>query len=430
MKIIPKIYFGWWINIVNAILGGLSGGFRSQGFSALFKPIAAELDLSRAGASIAPGISTLQNGTTFALAGWLSDRFGPKWIMISGAGAMALGLVLMYFIKTALSYYIIWGVVISAGASFGFSVSQDKMLTDWFVSKRGLALGLRFAIMGVVAASILPLISWLIIGFGWRMTCLIWGGVIFTGIPLMLYFVRQKRPEYYGLLPDGAEVKSNSEPFSDDMMVKGLEYAAGFQEIEFTLKEAMLTSTYWMLTAAWILHGVIFHGFMVHCIPFLTDMGIDPVSAGGLMGMMVFFTIPSRFFGGIIADRFKKENLKYLLSASFSLTAIGIVNLFLVESMANIYILLVFLGLGSGSFIPLDIVIRGRFFGRKAYGSIQGSSAVISVPVTFSSPIFTGWVYDLTGNYMIAFLIFCLIAVASAIMLLFLKSPKLPEIKE
>jgi cyanate permease len=165
---------------------------------------------------------------------------------------------------------------------------------------------------------------------------------------------------------------------------------------------------------------------MVHCIPFLTDLSIDPVSAGGLMGMMVFFTIPSRFFGGIIADRFKKEQLKYLLSASFSLTAVGILNLFLSESMTSIYIFLILLGLGSGSFIPLDIVIRGRFFGRKAYGSIQGSTAVISVPVTFSSPIFTGWAYDLTGNYMTAFFIFCLIAVVSAIMILFIKSPKLP----
>ena len=422
-----RIYFGWWICIVNALLGGLAGGFRNQGFSALFKPIAEELDLTRAGASVASGISTIQNGIIFALAGWLSDRFGPKWVIIPGSCVMGLGLALMYFVNSALRYYIVWGIIMTSGASFAFSVSQDKMLTDWFISKRGLALGVRFAILGVVASLVLPAISWLILKLGWRLTCLLWGGVIFCGLPIMFIFVPRRRPEYYGLLPDGAELKSDPDSASDDIVEKGIEYAVGLQETEFTLKEAMLTPTYWFLTGAWVVHGIIFRGVSVHCIPFLTDIGIDPVTAGGLMGMMVMFTIPSRFFGGIIADRFQKEQLKFLLTASFSLNAIGIMSLFLCESMLRVYVLLILLGLGTGSFIPMDIVIRGRYFGRKAYGSIQGSTAILTVPITFFSPIFTGWIYDTTGDYMNAFLIFGILAFACAVMMLLIRPPRPPS---
>ena len=419
-----KIYFGWWITIVNAILTGLAGGFRTQGFSALFKPIAQDLGLSRAGVSLGPGLSTLLSGFTFALAGWLSDRFGPKWVIITGSVSMGTGLVLMYFVNSPVNYYIIWGVIIAAGTSLGYSVPQDKMLTDWFVSKRGLALGIRFAIVGLVAASIMPVQCWLIVKQGWRMTCLIWGGVVFAGIPLMLYFVRQKRPEYYGLLPDGVKVDKGREYESKDMIIKGQEYAAGFQEMEFSLKEAMKTRTYWLLTIAWISHGIIFHGFTVHCIPFLTDMGIDPVAAGGLMGMMIVFTIPSRFLGGMIADRFEKGHLKYLLSMSFIFTALGISIILLNQSRTALYVLLIFIGLGLGSFIPLDIVIRARFFGRKAYGSIQGSTAMIAVPFMFFSPVCTGWIYDSTGNYKIAFTLFALITFSNAIIILLMNPPK------
>ena len=60
--------------------------------------------------------------------------------------------------------------------------------------------------MGLVPALMLPLVSWLLDTQGWRTTSLIWGGVVFAGIPLTIYIVRQKRPEYYGLLPDGAKV--------------------------------------------------------------------------------------------------------------------------------------------------------------------------------------------------------------------------------
>ena len=186
----------------------------------------------------------------FAITGWLSDKFGPKWVIIAGACILGTGLVLMNFITSAWTYYIVWGVIVTTGHTLAFSVAIDKMLTDWFISKRGLALGIRFAIIGTMGVIVLPIVSWLSVTQGWRMTCLIWSGVIFVGVPLLFYFVRQRRPEYYGLLPDGASVESGIEAGADGMIARGLEYAAGFQETEFTLRQAMKTSSYWMLTVA------------------------------------------------------------------------------------------------------------------------------------------------------------------------------------
>ena len=348
-------------------------------------------------------------------------------MVISGICFMGTGLVLMNFITSPLTFYIAWGVLIGTAHGFGFAIAIDKMLTDWFISKRGLAIGLRFALMGIVGAIILPLISWLITAQGWRITCLIWAGVIFACIPFALYFVRQRRPEYYGLLPDGARLEASTDADREGMIARGVEYAAGFQETEFTLREAMRTPSYWILTVALILFRAVIGGFYIHCIPFLTDMGIDPVVAGSMMAMMVFFTIPSRFLGGAIVDRVSKEHLKFLMAGAFVSMGIGIAAFLLIQTTATVYILLILFGLGSGSFIPLDIVIRGRYFGRNAYGSIQGTSTIFAAPITFFAPVFTGWVYDVTGSYMNAFVIFAVIATFTAFILCLMRAPKLPD---
>lgn len=413
------------MNLVTAIISGLAGSLYSYGASALFKPIASELNLNRASTSVATGIGTLQSGIMFPISGWLSDRYGPRWVVVSGILVISIGFASMYFINSAWTYYLVWGLLVAAGQSLGLSVAIDTMLTNWFVSKRGKAFSLRFATTGILGVVMLPVIAWLIEVHGWRETSLIWAGLMFISVPVAWFFVKQRRPEYYGLLPDGAQWELSPGTDRDAMIAKGVEYANGFQETEFTLKQAIKTSAFWMLTLAWVVFGVLSGGFRIHCIPFLTDMDIDPIVAASMMAMMVFFTIPSQFLSGIIADRVSKERLKLLLAAVFILPAIGLTVFLLSPNLAGVYAFLILYGFGSGAFVPLDIVIRSRYFGRKAYGSIQGSSVIFSAPVSFLAPVYTGWVYDATGSYTNAFILFAALAAFGALLMLLMRLPKL-----
>lgn len=419
-----RIFFGWWIVFITGIISGLGHGFYYYGISVFFKDIASELGLSRAVTSIATGVGRLEGGITSPLTGWLADRYGPKWVIFTGILIVSVGLILMHRITSVWSYMVVWGLIIGIGLNIGLTVPVDKALNDWFINRRGTALGIKFALISVVGVALLPIVSHLVITQGWRTTCFIWGCIMIASAPFALIFVKQKRPEYYGLLPDGALSGLDSDASIDDMIDRGIQYAAGYEETEFRFKDALRTRVYWIVGVAFGVQTAVSGGLNIHIIPFLTDMGIDRTVAGGMMGMMVFFTIPSRFLGGAIADRAGKGGLPFLIAGGFLLQVIGIVSFLITPSVISMYIFLILFGFGSGAGTVLFIAMLARFFGRKAFGSIFGSSIAVRAPASLLAPVFSGWVYDTTGSYTAAFILFAGAAAVAALLMCFTRPKK------
>ena len=128
------------------------------------------------------------------------------------------------------------------------------------------------------------------------------------------------------------------------------------------------------------------------------------------MGLMIFFSIPSGFLSGLMADRIRKDRLKWLLAGAFLFQALGITAFLASQTIAMVYVFLIFYGFGIGPHRPLLIVIKGRYFGRKAYGSIEGTSMMFQAPITLFAPVYVGWVYDRTGSYLSALMLFATLA--------------------
>jgi cyanate permease len=195
---------------------------------------------------------------------------------------------------------------------------------------------------------------------------------------------------------------------------------------EFTLRQALKTSAFWLYLIAYACQFLGQVALYVHLIPFLTDRGISPVSAGFLMGLMLFCTIPSRLITGIIADRIQKGHLSFFMALAFLLQALGIAAFLIKPGMPAIYVFLILYGFGTGAAPVLGVLMRGRFFGRKAYGSISGLSSFILGPVGIAAPIYAGWIYDTTHSYVTAFVLFAALAAVAAVLICFVRPPKAP----
>ena len=210
------------------------------------------------------------------------------------------------------------------------------------------------------------------------------------------------------------------------MIDRGVEYAAEIEEIEFTLRQALRTRTYWLIMVIGAIPDLVYPVMGIHLIPFLTDRGIDPVQAAGMMAIMLSASMPARFVGGLIADRVRRDHLRFLLGAVPLLQAIGITVFLLNQTTAMIYVWFILWGVGFGAGLTIGSLMMTRYFGRKAYGSIEGSSALFMLPIGVVGPIYVGWTYDTSGSYMTAFILLAALLAVSAVLFPLVKPPKPP----
>jgi len=424
----PRIFFGWYTAVVAGSLNLWAAGYYSYGISALFLPISAELGLSRTVVSTAASIGRMEGGFEAPLMGWLTDKYGPKWLIFGGVALAALGLLLMYFVNSVWTFFLFWGVLLGTGHNVTMGVPVQKAVANWFVKKRGLASGTMMVFSGLSGMLVLPLIAWLITVVGWRMSLVIGGAVMgLVGLPLVWFFIKEQRPEYYGLLPDGASVGEETAD-AEQMIARGVKYAAEVDEVEFTLRQAIRTPPFWLLIVAGAGTSLALPALTIHGVPFLVDTGVAPVVAAGMVAIMAGASIPGRLAGGYIADRIGKNYLRFAMAGAYLMQGIGTAIFLLNQSLAMVYVWFIVYGFGLGVGIGFMQPMRARYFGRKALGSIGGWMALGMLPSGVAAPIYLGWVFDKTGSYISAFWIIAGILLISAIFSFFILPPRLPAV--
>jgi len=424
---LPHVFLGWWTVIGGGIIALLGHGYNAYGISALFLPISKELGFNRAATSVASSIGRFQGGIEAPLTGWITDRWGAKWVIFTGVSLISLALLLMQFIHSLWAFYVVWGVMLGTGCNIALTMPMDVTISNWFVKKRGLAISIKWVFSGLSGVLIMPLIAWMINTYNWRTACTV-GGVAMgvLGLPIALFLIKPRRPEYYGLLPDGARIAAEVQTNQERILEKGVQYAAEVKEVEFTLRQSLKTVSFWIMFAVQAVYGVVAPVMTIHCIPFLTDKGIDPVKAAGMMSIWVTASLPTRFIGGWVADRIKINQLRFLTALAYFLQAIGVVFFLKYQTIAIIYVWFILYGFGMGLATVVNPLIRARYFGRKALGSTQGISSMLMTPIGVLAPIYAGWIYDTTGSYMPAFIQFAALLGVASVLALFNLPPKPP----
>jgi MFS-type transporter involved in bile tolerance (Atg22 family) len=227
-------------------------------------------------------------------------------------------------------------------------------------------------------------------------------------------------------MPDGAKIQIPNVTSKDakEMIEAGEKYARSIGEIELTLRQTMKTRAFWILVAYNILYSFFWASIAIHQIPHLTDIGVDPMAAATVLGFMVLMSAPGRVVGGWLSDKLAISNMKYILVAAYSLQAIGMVVLINANSLEWVYVFTVLCGFGGGVAWTSRALLRARFFGRKAFATVFGTITLISLPATIVSPIYVGWVYDVTHSYVNAFTQSLVLLIITIILFLFLKPPQ------
>ena len=363
------------------------GGLYS--FGVFFKPMINEFGWSRASTSGPFSIFALVTGLMGILAGRISDKIGCRWVISVGSILVGAGYIATSRITGLWQFYILYGLIIATGVSAMY-VPFVSLITRWFPHRPGIMLGISIAGIGFGIGTGPLIANKIVINYGWRDTMFVLGAVSLAVIIVLAQIIRQPEatPKNHKNIPI---------PF----------------KLELSFSDALRTQQFWMLFLAWFCYGFFYQLALVHIVPYATDIGMSATSAALIMTTIGLVGTPARVILGILGDKFGNRRT---IITSFLLIALAYLGLILVNSIWMIYVFGVIFGAFSGIGILLAS-IAGEHFGMRSLGAIVGAIFFANSIGSAVSPFLAGSIYDLAGNYFLAFLLCTIFGIAASIIL-------------
>jgi MFS family permease len=360
-----------------------------------------EFGWSRSVLAGAFSVFALVNGAWNPVVGWLTDRFGPRRVVMAGGVVLALALAADSLIATPWHLYVLFGLVTAVGVSTAGWTPAVVMVQRAFTARLGLALGIAGSGIGVGIFLVVPLCQVLIDAFGWRAAFRVLGALCLLWIvPVTWLFVREPGP-----VAAADDVPAASRAPVDDR--------AG--ALDLALGPALMTLTFWLIAGAKFLGNICSQMLLVHQAAYLVDHGITPIVAATVISVVGVSSIVGKTGGGWLSD-FMDREIVYVLGMAAMIVAIVILGLVaLAPSPWTAYGYATLLGLGysvTASLIPA--MVSDRFRGPH-FGAIFGASQVGSAVGSALGSWLAGRIFDVTGSYRLAFVIAAFTAVGGAV---------------
>src|SRR3977135_968969 len=201
-------FYGWTIVAVTFVTMAIGVNARTA-FSLFFPPIIGEFGWERGVTAGAFSFGFVVSAAVSPLIGRMMDRFGPRGVMELGGALVVCCALRAPHATQPWHLYLTIGVMVGAGSvCLGYS-GQSLFLPNWFIRRRGLAMGLAFAGVGIGSVTFLPWVQHMIEQTGWRTACTAMGVMVLVVLAPINLLLR-KRPEDIGLEPDGDAAPSAS----------------------------------------------------------------------------------------------------------------------------------------------------------------------------------------------------------------------------
>ncbi|MFC1944880.1 MFS transporter [Chloroflexota bacterium] len=386
----------------------------------VFLPVICDdLGLSR---SVVAAPATLAGEITAVVApivGISVVKFGARKNMIYGTILLAAGVSLMYFVNHIWQLIFFRGVLITIGVGFSLLIPTTTVATNWFVKRRGLALGIITA-SGGLGGFIFPLIIVVLIsGIGWRWTWVSLGGMVLLLGTIIggLLMVRNKPQDMVETLDTGITA-------ADSELVSLTEFQSKVYQTQtnWTTKDAVRTPVLWLICVLWAANSFALSTIMLHHVAHIKDLGFSSNIAAISFGLVPGMSIIGRVASGILSVRFEIRNLVVVF---FALQVIALIVLTEAKSIELIYLYAVIYGVSYGALITCILSMISAYFGQTNYAKILGWVVTTGALFGALAPIIAGYIYDLRGSYNLAFIILISIALVGLVSAFFAQPPKL-----
>jgi MFS family permease len=397
----PRFFYGY-IVVIAAFFIFVVSWAAYNSFGVFFNPLLEEFGWNRAVTSGAFSLSMFIYGVLGIVVGALNDRFGPR-VMLTVCGILlGLGYLLMSQISSLWQLYLYWGVIIGIGMS-GVWVPLLSTVARWFDKRRTLMTGIVIAGLGIGGLIGPPVISRLLASYGWLLSCVIVGIAVLLFVVIAAQFLR-RAPAQMRQLPD--------------VETGGKHQAAKSATNSFSFKEAVKTTQFWLVFGMFFCYGFGAYAIVVHIVQYAIDLQISPVSAANLLAARGAVVILGNYILGALADRVGNRQIFII---GFVMMAAALFWLPIADKEWMLYLFIAVAGFASGGMGASESPLTAWLFGISSHGLIYG---VVHVGFTIGAaagPFITGYIFDLTGDYQLAFLTCAALAIAGLILTIILR---------
>ncbi len=404
-----KLFYGWWIVLACSGVQWLAAMTWMHSYGAYTVMLKEEFGWSMSVLSLAFALTRLESGLLGPLQGYLVDRYGPRLILTIGTVIFSLGFFVFSQVNSITTYFVAF-VLIALGSSLGGFATLMVSLVHWFDKHRAKAVAwsqIGFSLGGLSV----PLVVIGLEYYGWRTMAIVSGCmVLFIAGPLV-QLVRH-RPEEIGEHPDGVLPVDHEDETATDAPHKP----------NFTWRQAVREPSFWLISAGHGLALFTVSAMLAHLIPHLTyGLGYTTVSASIVFGFVTGIQLLGLFLGGYLGDRFDK---RLLCIGCMIGHVIGLMAVTYATDIRWITVFVLFHGLAWGIRGPQMVALRADYFGTNSFGTIMGISSLIVMIGMTGGPIICGVLFDIYGNYELAFTIIAGLSFMGSLCFWFARPPK------
>jgi len=412
-KMHQGIFYGWWIVLVCLLVQVANTGTAFYSFSVYQHVLPAEFETTATLISLATSAYLLSIALTGPAVGRLTDRYGPRRVLLVGGVIAGAGLCLLSLARTLWELYLLYFVV-GIGMSGAGAVATSTVVSNWFVKRRGTAIGVTMIGMSIGALTMPNLARLVIETSGWRMSFLVLGLIAWVLIIPGVWFVMKNDPRETGLRPDGMktvlEQNQDADPPGDVKSIGVRTPATGFSG-----------ATFWLVSIVFFLANIGLSAVLQHEVNFLTNEALIPFAVAslalsltggiGALGKLVF---------GHLSDRISSQ---YAIMLCFGLQAFG-VSLLMFNRVVTVWTFVLIYGFAMGGQYAMQPMVVSEMFASSSFGTMLGAFTPAIALGLAVGPFMAAWIYDVTQSYSGAFIIITALYIVGMVAMAFARKRK------
>lgn len=291
------------------------------------------------------------------------------------------------------------------------------LLANWFVAKRGRAMGIATigapfggATFNLIVGSVMMAKS-----FAFAYTGV---GIVIIVVGIIGFFLIVDKPEDVGLAPDGADMSADE--------IAAMKFEMEDPSTKLTLRQILSKRSTWLYLVSFGVLNLMISGMMSQMIPRLLDVGVPFPKALMMMSLAAAMGMGLSYVWGWLDDKISTQ----LSCALIALTFAGASVFFLFATASNMTLILLaifFLASMVGGLPNLEVSMIVAMYGRKEFMNVQRYVRLGVMSFRSFGFVAMGVLYDRTGSYDLTYMIFIGFAIASSVIILFIKPAKEEE---